>query len=317
MQTTELTFLSHDGVTTIHGWSMAPPRVASGKQLPRAIVQIIHGAAEHSEPYSALAKYLVGEGFVVCAHDHIGHGRSVANASELGHMPAANGDTVLLEDTHSLRQLVQPNYLEAVPYIMLGHSMGSFILRVYASRYPQNLSAIILSGTCQPSMAEATISYRSAMFITKRSGERTINEFLHNNGLGKYMDKITPRQSEFDWLCATEASIDAYLADPLCGFHLTNGAYVTMARLIRRMIGRQVKNFTPRRINVLCISGALDPMAKGGKIPEMVGQLYINASNARASSVVVEGARHDIWQEASWKKTARTLTSWMSHWLGV
>jgi alpha-beta hydrolase superfamily lysophospholipase len=317
MKTHNLSFPSHDEQTTIRAWLKEPDKVASGKQLPRAIIQILHGVAEHSSRYESIAKILVDKGFVVCAHDHIGHGRSLANPEDLGHMPAKGSVKTLVEDTHSLRSYVQPRYLESVPYIIIGHSMGSYILRVYLAEYARGLSAAVIVGTSQPSLMSAAFVNLIARGISLRSGERVCSRRLHYLGLGSYARKIKHRRTEYDWICTDPAVVDAYIADPLCGFRITNGAYVTLTQLMKEMVGNKVINKPLKGLNILCISGSQDPLGNRGRAAKALSQQYKQASVEHADSWVYPNMRHEVLNEPDRKKTLNDLVDWLELRLGV
>lgn len=74
METIELHYESHDGVSDI--WALLWQQDAASCEAPRGIVQIVHGMSEHIERYAPFASFLVSKGFVVCANDHVGHGKS-------------------------------------------------------------------------------------------------------------------------------------------------------------------------------------------------------------------------------------------------
>ena len=97
-----------------------------GSLKPKGVIQIVHGMAEHIDRYDGLARYMVDRGFVVCAEDHIGHGETASSPDEYGHMPAYGGKDILLGDVHTLRLQVADCFPD-VPYVLYGHSMGSFI----------------------------------------------------------------------------------------------------------------------------------------------------------------------------------------------
>ena len=128
MKTQRLGYASHDGVSRIHALLWQPDKRTA---VPRGIVQIVHGMAEHIDRYEPFARYLVSQGFVVCANDHVGHGKSVKDESDLGHIPLDAGADALIEDVHELRRLTASRYAGTVSYVLFGHSMGSFIARLH------------------------------------------------------------------------------------------------------------------------------------------------------------------------------------------
>lgn len=115
---------------------------------PIGIVQLAHGMCEHIARYDDFARFLAGNGFVVCGNDHLGHGKSIENRSELGTMGAVNGDKRLVDDMHILTRIMKKRNPD-LPYFLFGHSMGSFCARVYAAHFGDELSGLIICGTNQ------------------------------------------------------------------------------------------------------------------------------------------------------------------------
>lgn len=76
---------------------------------PRGVFQIAHGMAEHIGRYDEFAKYIASNGFVVCGNDHLGHGKSVNDVSELGFIAEKNGDKRLVDDMHILTKIMKRN----------------------------------------------------------------------------------------------------------------------------------------------------------------------------------------------------------------
>ena len=138
-------FLSHDGVSMIKGIEWKPAEVRGRKRAaPRGVVLIVHGMVEHVGRYDEFARFLAQRGFVVCAADHIGHGKSVSSLDDLGCLPV-EGKEILIEDVHELRKTVTARYSRQTPCILFGHSMGSFIVRAYLARHGEGLSGAALA----------------------------------------------------------------------------------------------------------------------------------------------------------------------------
>lgn len=140
MKKEEIFFLSRDGKTKIHAVKWIP----EGK--PVCILQIVHGMAEYIERYERLALVLTRQGILVTGEDHLGHGKSVGENGIYGYFCAHDPATVVVRDVHRLKKMVQEQY-PGVPYLLLGHSMGSFILRNYLSRYGSGIDGAIVMGT--------------------------------------------------------------------------------------------------------------------------------------------------------------------------
>ena len=140
----QMTYLSANGTTKIHAVKWMPE---DGKY--KAILQITHGMIEYIERYHEFAEYLTERGFMVVGHDHLGHGASVKDETEWGYF-AENPSDTLVADMHSLRTTVQGEN-PGIPYFMMGHSMGSYMLRKYLCLHGENLSGAVIMGTgCVP-----------------------------------------------------------------------------------------------------------------------------------------------------------------------
>ena len=141
MRVENFTFLSSDGETNIHAVRWIPD---DGQY--KAILQITHGMVEYKERYEPFAEFLTQNGFMVVAHDHLGHGESVISKDDWGYMADENPSDTLVEDMHTLRRMVQSDNPDK-DYFMLGHSMGSFLIRQYIELHGKGLSGVIIMGT--------------------------------------------------------------------------------------------------------------------------------------------------------------------------
>ena len=150
-----LEFPSADGKTTIKGKMWAPSGEAAAV---RGVVQIVHGMSEHVARYDGFARYLVSRGFAVCGNDHIGHGGSVCASEDLGHISLSAGKEALIADVHALRALATERFGVETPFLLFGHSMGSFIAYAYLARHARRgeghgLSGCVLCGTARMPVA--------------------------------------------------------------------------------------------------------------------------------------------------------------------
>ena len=114
----EFTFPSASGLCDIYAQSAAPADFSQVK----GIVQISHGMAEHSNRYARFAMELCKQGYAVYISDHLGHGKSVANADELGFF-GDNGVESVVEDLKQLTDIARQEYPD-LPFFIFGHSMG-------------------------------------------------------------------------------------------------------------------------------------------------------------------------------------------------
>lgn len=128
----------------------------------KAVLQITHGMVEYKERYMPFAEFMTENGFMVVAHDHLGHGESVSSKKDWGYMAEGHPSDILVKDMHTLRTTIQKEN-PGKPYFMLGHSMGSYMLRKYLAKYRKGLDGAIVMGTgC---IGDATT--KLAMTLTK------------------------------------------------------------------------------------------------------------------------------------------------------
>ena len=214
-------FPSADGRTTVHAVRWTPE---DGKY--RAILQITHGMVEYIERYQAFAEFLNDNGFLVVGHDHIGHGESVVSKDEWGYFAEHPSDTVVA-DMHTLREITRKEH-PGVPYFMLGHSMGSYMLRKYLAIHGEGLTGAIIMGTgCIPDNTT-----KLAMFIAKLQaaffGWHHRSKLLQKLSYDKYYHQfdLTGKDASNSWLTKDEEIVKTYYADPKCTFVFTVNAYM-------------------------------------------------------------------------------------------
>lgn len=312
VSTAPIGFLSHDGTSQIRGLIWAPERPAGTRApAPRAIVQIVHGMAEHLGRYDEFARFLVDRGFVVCASDHVGHGKSAPDLAKLGCLPAENGKDVLIEDVNELRRTVAARYARQVPYILFGHSMGSFVVRAYLARYAEGLAAAVICGTGQQPLALSKAGNFLARRIAASKGEDYKSTFLDNLGAGAFAKQIENARTPFDWISTDPAVVDAYIADELCGVMFSAGGYATLTDLTGEVVTRACAAKVPRDLPVLFIAGAEDPVGNCGKGVHAAAELLRGAGVERVDEVFYPGMRHEILNEPGRAQVYTEVAQWM------
>lgn len=295
MQTTTISYPSHDNASTIRALVWEPGDAARPDFSPRAVVQIVHGMSEHVERYAPFAEFLVGRGFVVCANDHVGHGKT-AGERDLGHMPLANGADVLVEDVHALRKKACERYPHA-RHVMFGHSMGSFVTRVYLTRHADGLSAAILCGTGQQPRIQTVAGRVITRLIAQIRGERHVSRFVDSLGAGAYGRAIKNARTDVDWISSDPDVVDEYIADPLCGQPFTVGAYATLASLVADATDARLARRVPKDLPLLFVAGAEDPVGDCGRGVARAVDEYRNAGVRLVEMGIYPGARHEILNE--------------------
>lgn len=284
----ESTFLSADGITHIHYYTS----VVSGK--PKAILQIVHGMTEYFGRYQGFAEYLSEQGVLVIGHDNIGHGKS-AQPEDYGYFGPKDGWKFWIEDVHTLRDIIQKEY-PSIPYIILGHSMGSLILRAYLIKYSEGLAGAILTGTAgKNSLNKVGLCIVSAM--RKIFGDRHRSDFVHSMAFGSNNKNIPMPKNSYEWLSTDEDISSEYAEDPMCTFIFTLAGFTDLFSLLAFVSHKTWPEKMPTELPILVASGLMDPVGKYGKGPSEVYENLTKAGNPNVSLFLYEDMRHEILNE--------------------
>ena len=281
-----------------------------GVESPKAVVQIVHGMAEYIDRYDDFARYLVNRGFVVCAEDHVGHGGSATSSDDFGHIPMKGGKKIVVGDVHTLRVMVAPMFPD-VPYVLYGHSMGSFIVRSYIARYSSGLAACVLSGTGNVPANLSKMGNTLARFIASIWGETHRSKIIDNMGAGAYGKKIKNARTDLDWLSTDESVVDAYIADDKCGFMFTVGGYATLLDLTAEVVTPECAESVSKDLPILLVAGDGDPVGDMGEGVRAAAQLLSDAGVKTVDCKIYEGMRHEIHNEVGKDQVYDDIASWI------
>ena len=265
---------------------------------------------EYIKRYDEFAQFLCEKGFYVVGNDHLGHGKSVQSKSEYGFFEKKYGNACVLGDIHTLRQRTVKKYPET-PYFMLGHSMGSSLLRQYIQMYGNGLSGVVLMGV-------VTDHRRSSLLFVKQlcrlmaavRGWHYRSRMVDELVTGSFNKKFKPSVTRADWITSDKEHLDAYVTDPLCSFMFTVNAYYSM---MAGMLGMQKKeniSMIPKSLPVLFVSGAEDPVGNFGKGVRKVCEIYKSAGLRDVSLKLYEGDRHEILNETNREQVYQELYEW-------
>ncbi|WP_102337598.1 alpha/beta fold hydrolase [Collinsella provencensis] len=319
MKTTTLTYPSRDGRSTVRALLWEPATVVAGSEAPRGLIQLVHGMAEHVERYAPFAAYLCEQGFAVCANDHVGHGKTVSSADELGHMPLEAGEDVLIADVHTLRKAALEVLAKQadmrpsnIPYIIFGHSMGSFIARVYITRHALGVRAAVLCGTGQQPRALTQAGKTLTRLFARTRGEHHVSTLVDGLGAGAYGKQIEDAQTEVDWISTDPEVVAEYQRDPLCGQPFTVGAYHTLLSLVSDATDVRLARGIPHGLPLLFIAGSDDPVGECGAGVDRAVEMYRKAGIERVDEKLYDGARHEILNEPIRDEVYADVNTWLA-----
>lgn len=300
--TNEFTFKSSSGLCDIYAQSAVPSDFSDVK----GVVQIAHGMAEHSNRYARFAMELCRNGYAVFINDHLGHGKSVASDDELGYF-GENGVEALVDDMKKLTDIAKKEYPN-VPYILFGHSMGSFLARKYTEVYGSELDAAIYCGTSGTNPA-AGMGIMMAKHFEKTKGDHERSEFLNSIAFGPY-NKKTDKRTAFDWLSRDEKEVDKYIEDKYCGYCFTANGFKTLFTVLKEVSQKQWYNNVRKDLPILLIAGKADPVGEYGKgVTQVYNDLKKTGHNALIK--LYPDARHEILNEINRDEVTADIIGWI------
>jgi len=305
MKKEEFYFDSRDGQSKIHAVRYTPEQ----KEVI-GVVQIIHGMAEYVERYEELAEFLTDKGFVVTGDDHLGHGKSVPQGGSFGYFCEQDPATVVVRDVHRLKKMTQSVY-SGVPYIILGHSMGSFILRNYLCRYGTGISGAVIVGTGMQSPAVIKLSKAVTALQKRFYGSKHVGKFIDKAAFGSYNKRFEPVRTPADWLSRNEANVDRYVTDPLCGFVFTVNGFETLFELISRIQKRENLEKVPKTLPVFMVAGGDDPVGEYG---EGVKRAFASLKDVGLTNIqmkLYEKDRHELLNEVDRDVVMQDIYDWI------
>lgn len=276
---------------------------------PKAVLQILHGIAEHIERYENFARYLNKQGILVVAADHMGHGKSIGSDGIQGYFHG--GWFAAVEDAYYLLKQTKNQYAQ-LPYILFGHSMGSFMARTILSRYPDSgIDGAIICGTGWQSSALLQAAIPLCRAICKKDGEKTPSAVLQKVMFGSYNNKVEHVRTENDWLTRDSHIVDAYNADPLCGFAASAGLYRDMLTGIRYIQQPEALRAMNTALPVLFIAGGEDPVGGYGKGVLQTAKAFEKVGMTDVACKLYPLCRHEILNEINKDEVFRDILNWI------
>lgn len=287
--TTRVDFPSEGGVT-IAAYRWDP----DGE--PRAIVQLAHGMGEYALRYAPLAERLAAEGYVVYAPDHRGHGDTASSPEAYGVL-GETGWADLVDDVGRMSALATDAH-PGLPLALVAHSMGSFAAQQYLLDHSGDVSAVVLSGTAAIDLLEPGMDLEQPM------------------DLSAFNAPFQPQRTDFDWLSRDEAQVDAYIADPRCGFGLDVAGGKAMFAAARRVADPARVAAMRRDLPVYVVVGSMDPVNGWLALVNELVRRYEDAGLEDVTLVVYPDARHEVFNETNREEVVAGLVAWLDEKIG-
>lgn len=301
----EFTFASSDGKNQIHAVEWAP-----GEGKIKGVVQLVHGMVEYIDRYDGFARFLAERGLAVAGHDHLGHGATAASKEDYGFFHETEGNAMLLSDIHLLKQEMKKAHPD-VPYFMLGHSMGSFLLRQYICQHGDDMDGAVIMGTGTQPMAVLKLGQMVCRLQARLFGWRCRSKLVYLMAFGSYCKRIRPCRTRYDWLTKDTDIVDAYAADEWCTFRFTLNGYENLFYSIEQASKKENLERMPKELPVLFVSGTEDPVGGYGKGVEQVRRQFEAVGMKDLTWIFYEGDRHEILNETDREKVYQDLYAWI------
>ena len=284
-------------------------RVWAPESEPVATLHILHGMAEHSLRYDDFARYLNSLGFVVYAQDHRGHGFT-KEEDEKGWFADHDGWATVCRDSFDLDRVIMGEY-DQLPHYLMGHSMGSFMARTVITRHSSDFDGLIIMGSGAGKGLSGKVGKALALSAARKIGPRMPNQKMDKLTFGSYGARIKNARTPFDWLSRDSAAVDAYIADPLCGFVCSSVFYADLIDGVEAANDKKLMKKISPSLPVLVISGDADPVGDYAKGVRKFTKAYRDAGLRDVTLKLIPGARHEVLNETDRKETYEYIGSWL------
>ncbi|MBN1664088.1 MAG: lysophospholipase [Deltaproteobacteria bacterium] len=295
MQDTTFTYDDPDGFKIfVRRW--APPAGVKAK----AVVQIAHGAAEHSLRYERFARFLNQAGYIAYANDHRGHWMTAGSLDKAG-KAGDDGWNGIVKDAKLLTDIIKKEN-PGLPVFLFGHSMGSLLSQHYIQQWGSEIAGVVLCGSsgARPDMEKAISTL----------------EKLPRDGIAKAMfseanKRFEPGKTGFEWLSRDEEEVQKYVDDPWCGFSFTFGFSLDLLKGIQEGWKPENEARIPKNLPIYIVSGADDPAAgEKAENVKLLIQRYKKSGIKNLMAKLYPGARHEILNETNRGDVQRDLRNW-------
>ncbi|MDX9956830.1 MAG: alpha/beta hydrolase [Spirochaetia bacterium] len=282
----------------------------SPESTAKALVLVSHGVGEHSGRYEGLASALTKAGYDVWVPDQRGHGKTAVSSGGYGWFAATDGFSRVVDDLKELRDRAGKE-LPGLPVFLLGHSMGSSVARAYISRYGDTLAGCALSGILSlPPLLQILGSLIVTLGRTMQGG-RGIARFADKMTLGSYGNAYKPLRTPFDWLSRDPAVVDAYIADPECGFTCTWDFFRDMNAGTKQILEPVALAQIPKNLPVYIFAGETDPVGAAIGGVDKLAASYRAAGLGTVETRLYPGGRHEMLNETHREEVMNDLVAWL------
>lgn len=279
----------------------------------RGILQISHGMCEYIERYEEFIDYMTSQGILVFGNDHLGHGNSINSDDDLGYFAPKNGWKCLVNDLKFLSDMIKDKY-PYVPFFILGHSMGSFLLRAYISKYGSDLTGIIISGTGGINPLAGFGEFLTTK-MSKIKGSRYRSKLFNKIFFHGFNKGIKDDLSTFAWLTHDKLIVDKYTNDFKCNYIFTLNGFLNLIKVQRLTTDKAWTDTVPKELPILIISGDKDPVGNWGKGVTSTYNNLVKANIVDITLKLYKDGRHEMLNEINRFEVFDDIEKWMNQYI--
>ncbi len=278
-------------------------------EKPRAAVLLSHGMCEYIQRYREFAEFLCDNGIALCGNDHIGHGNSVSDPDMLGYFGETGGYMCMVKDLHRMKLIMEKKF-PGIPHFLIGHSMGSFIARIYLSRFADRWDGAVIMGTAGGVTGSAPLR-RLLEVLCHTKDSRFRPEFSRKLAFGVFNLRTENRRTPNDWLSRVDENVDKFNADPLCNFTFTVAGFKDLLNALMCANSRSVIENTPTDLPILFLSGSMDPVGEYGAGVRAACMKYLE-HGCIVNIRIYPGARHELLFELNREEVLRDILNYLN-----
>jgi alpha-beta hydrolase superfamily lysophospholipase len=275
------------------------------------VVQINHGLAEHAGRYARFADRLAAHGFHVYAHDHRGHGGTTAPDAPAGMFALEDGAKKMIADVLAVHELIAEEHA-GLPVIVFGHSMGGLVALDFVQRHSRRVAAAAIwnaNFSAGPAERIATLLLAWERF---RLGSDVPSRLLPKLTFQAWARQAPGRCTAFDWLSRDPAEVDAYIADPLCGWDASVSLWRDLFDLIFR--GADDRNLADVRKDLPfhLVGGEKDPATVGGRAVRDLSERLRRSGFSDVTTRIYPDTRHESLNETKRDEVTADFVEWVA-----
>jgi len=276
----------------------------------KGVVQIVHGMCEYIERYEDFADFLCENGYIVCGIDNLGHGSSVKSENDYGFFGEKDGWKLLVKDAVAFTRMMRERY-SAFPYFILGHSMGSLIVRTILAKYSEYYSGALIIGTAAlHGVADACLALTET--TAKVRGSHYRSRIYDRMMFGMSNARIDDPKTDYDWVCSDKDVVEKYAVDPKCSFIFTVRGLYDLIMLAKYVSKKDWADKVADHLPVFIGSGAEDPVGHYGKAPREVFERLTKAGQSSVELHIYPDMRHEIINEIGKREVYDDILGWLS-----